>query len=175
MWKACILRSLDACFLLRWNSSLQPHRDEPRKLSTDPLFIDKVRDVVGLYLQPPERALVLCVDETTSVQALDWTAPLLPLRPGQPARRTHDDTRYGTTSLFAALDVATEHVIARCHPRPRAVEFRTFLATIDAHVPAELDVHLMLDNLSTQKAPTVKRWLAQHPRYHLHFTPTSSS
>jgi transposase len=159
-----------------WHAyGLQPHREETFKLSTDPLFIDKVRDVVGLYLQPPERALVLCVDEKTSVQALDRTAPLLPLRPGQPARRTHDYTRYGTTSLFAALDVATGKVIARCHPRHRAVEFRKFLATIDAQVPAALDVHLILDNLSTHKAPTVQRWLAQHPRYHLHFTPTSSS
>lgn len=159
-----------------WHAyGLQPHREETFKLSTDPLFIDKVRDVVGLYLQPPERALVLCVDEKTSVQALDRTAPLLPLRPGQPERRTHDYTRYGTTSLFAALDVATGHVIARCHPRHRAVEFRKFLAVIDAQVPPDLDVHLILDNLSTHKAPTVKRWLAQHPRYHLHFTPTSSS
>lgn len=159
-----------------WHAyGLQPHREETFKLSTDPLFIDKVRDVVGLYLQPPERALVLCVDEKTSVQALDRTAPLLQLQPGQPERRTHDYTRHGTTSLFAALDVATGKVIARCHPRHRAVEFRKFLATIEAEVPAELDVHLILDNLSTHKAPTVQRWLAQHPRYHLHFTPTSSS
>ena len=159
-----------------WHAyGLQPHREETFKLSTDPLFIDKVRDVVGLYLQPPERALVLCVDEKTSVQALDRTAPLLPLRPGQPERRTHDYTRYGTTSLFAALDVATGKVIARCHPRHRAIEFRKFLTVIDAQVPPDLDVHLILDNLSTHKAPTVKRWLTQHPRYHLHFTPTSSS
>ena len=159
-----------------WHAyGLQPHREETFKLSTDPLFIDKVRDVVGLYLQPPERALVLCVDEKTSVQALDRTAPLLQLQPGQPERRTHDYTRHGTTSLFAALDVATGKVIARCHPRHRAVEFRKFLATIEAEVPAELDVHLILDNLSTHKAPTVQRWLAQHPRYQLHFTPTSSS
>lgn len=159
-----------------WHAyGLQPHREETFKLSTDPLFIDKVRDVVGLYLQPPERALVLCVDEKTQVQALDRTAPLLPLRPGQPERRTHDYVRHGTTSLFAALDVATGKVITRCHPRHRAVEFRKFLAAIDAQVPADLEVHLILDNLSTHKAPTVKRWLAQHPRYHLHFTPTSSS
>lgn len=159
-----------------WHAyGLQPHREETFKLSTDPLFIDKVRDVVGLYLQPPERALVLCVDEKTQVQALDRTAPLLPLRPGQPERHTHDYVRYGTTSLFAALDVATGKVITRCHPRHRAIEFRQFLTTIDAQVPAELDVHLILDNLSTHKAPTVKRWLAQHPRYHLHFTPTSAS
>jgi transposase len=159
-----------------WHAyGLQPHREETFKLSTDPLFIDKVRDVVGLYLQPPERALVLCVDEKTQVQALDRTAPLLPLRPGQPERRTHDYERHGTTSLFAALNVASGKVIARCEPRHRAVEFRRFLNTIDAAVPPDVDVHLVLDNLSTHKAPTVKRWLAQHPRYHLHFTPTSAS
>ena len=159
-----------------WHAyGLQPHREETFKLSTDPLFIDKVRDVVGLYLQPPERALVLCVDEKTQVQALDRTAPLLQLRPGQPERHTHDYVRHGTTSLFAALNVATGKVITRCHPRHRAIEFRRFLRTIDAEVPPDLDVHLILDNLSTHKAPTVKRWLAQHPRYHLHFTPTSSS
>jgi transposase len=159
-----------------WHAyGLQPHRQETFKLSTDPLFIDKVRDVVGLYLQPPERALVLCVDEKTQVQALDRTAPLLPLRPGQPERHTHDYVRHGTTSLFAALDVASGKVISRCHPRHRAVEFRQFLTTIDAHVPAELEVHMILDNFATHKAPTVKRWLAQHPRYHLHFTPTSAS
>jgi transposase len=159
-----------------WHAyGLQPHREETFKLSTDPLFIDKVRDVVGLYLQPPERALVLCVDEKTQVQALDRTAPLLPLGPGQPERHTHDYVRHGTTSLFAALDVASGKVIARCHPRHRAVEFRKFLTAIDAAVPPDLDVHLILDNLSTHKAPTVKRWLAQHPRYQLHFTPTSAS
>jgi len=150
-----------------WHAyGLQPHREETFKLSTDPLFIDKVRDVVGLYLQPPERALVLCVDEKTQVQALDRTAPLLPLGPGQPERRTHDYVRHGTTSLFAALDVATGKVITRCHPRHRAVEFRRFLDTIDAAVPAELAIHLVLDNLSTHKAPTVKRWLERHPRFH---------
>jgi transposase len=159
-----------------WHAyGLQPHREETFKLSTDPLFIDKVRDVVGLYLQPPERALVLCVDEKTQVQALDRTAPLLPLGPGQPARRTHDYVRHGTTSLFAALNVATGQVITRCNPRHRAREFRQFLNTIDANVPPDLAIHLVLDNYSTHKAPTVKRWLAQHPRYHLHFTPTSSS
>lgn len=159
-----------------WHAyGLQPHREETFKLSTDPLFIDKVRDVVGLYLQPPERALVLCVDEKTQVQALDRTAPLLPLRPGQPERRTHDYVRHGTTSLFAALDVASGKVIARCQPRHRAMEFRRFLDTIEANVPSDLEIHLVLDNLSTHKAPTVKRWLAQHPRYHLHFTPTSAS
>lgn len=159
-----------------WHAyGLQPHRQETFKLSTDPLFIDKVRDVVGLYLAPPERALVLCVDEKTQVQALDRSAPLLQLQPGQPERHTHDYTRHGTTSLFAALDIASGKVIARCHPRHRAREFRQFLNSIDAEVPVELDIHLVLDNYSTHKAPTVKRWLAQHPRYHLHFTPTSSS
>ena len=159
-----------------WHAyGLQPHRAETFKLSTDPQFVDKVRDVVGLYLSPPERALVLCVDEKTQVQALDRTAPLLQLQPGQPERHTHDYTRHGTTSLFAALDVATGQVIAACHQRHHAREFRTFLNTIDASVPADLDIHLILDNYSTHKAPTVKRWLAQHPRYHLHFTPTSSS
>ena len=159
-----------------WHAyGLQPHREETFKLSTDPLFIDKVRDVVGLYLAPPERALVLCVDEKTQVQALDRTAPLLPLGPGQAARRTHDYVRHGTTSLFAALDVATGHVIAECHRRHRAREFRQFLHTIEQSVPPDLDLHLVLDNYSTHKAPTVKRWLARHPRYHLHFIPTSSS
>jgi len=159
-----------------WHAyGLQPHRDETFKLSRDPLFIDKVRDVVGLYVHPPERALVLCVDEKTQVQALDRTAPLLPLQPGQPERHTHDYVRHGTTSLFAALDVASGKVISRCHPRHRAIEFRKFLTTIDEQVPATLEIHLILDNLSTHKAPTVRRWLAQHPRYHLHFTPTSSS
>jgi transposase len=159
-----------------WHAyGLQPHRDATFKLSTDPLFIDKVRDVVGLYLAPPERALVLCVDEKTQVQALDRTAPYLPLGPGQPARRTHDHIRHGTTSLFAALDVATGHVIAACHERHRAREFRQFLNTINASVPAELEIHLVLDNYATHKAPTIRRWLRAHPRYHLHFIPTSSS
>jgi transposase len=159
-----------------WHAyGLQPHREATFKLSTDPLFIDKVRDVVGLYLAPPERALVLCVDEKTQVQALDRTAPYLPLGPGQPARRTHDYVRHGTTSLFAALDVATGKVIAACHERHRAREFRQFLNTIDATVPPDLAIHLVLDNYATHKAPTIQRWLRQHPRYHLHFIPTSSS
>ena len=159
-----------------WHAyGLQPHREETFELSTDPLFIDKVRDVVGLYLAPPERALVLCVDEKTQVQALDRTAPYLPLGPGQPARRTHDYVRHGTTSLFAALNVATGNVIAACHPRHRAREFRHFLNTIDASVPADLEIHLVLDNYATHKAPTITRWLRQHPRYHLRFIPTSSS
>jgi len=155
--------------------SLQPHRTETFKLSKDPLFIEKVRDIVGLYLSPPERALVLCVDEKSQIQALDRTAPLLPLRPGQVERRTHDYVRHGTTSLFAALDVKTGKIIGECRRRHRAVEFRQFLDTIEANVPAELDVHLVLDNLSTHKAPTIQRWLAKRPRFHLHFTPTSSS
>jgi len=155
--------------------SLQPHRTETFKLSRDPLFIEKVRDVVGLYMNPPERALVLCVDEKSQIQALDRTQPLLPMRPGQPERRSHDYVRHGTTSLFAALDVKTGNVIGECRPRHRAIEFRQFLDTIDAAVPPGLDVHLVLDNLSTHKAPVVKRWLAKRPRYHLHFTPTSSS
>jgi len=155
--------------------SLQPHRSETFKLSRDPLFIEKVRDVVGLYMNPPDRALVLCVDEKSQIQALDRTQPLLPMRPGQPERRSHDYVRHGTTSLFAALDVKTGNVIGECRPRHRAIEFRKFLDTIDAAVPVELDVHLVLDNLSTHKTPMVKRWLAKRPRYHLHFTPTSSS
>jgi transposase len=155
--------------------SLQPHRSETFKLSTDPLFIEKVRDIVGLYLSPPERALVLCVDEKSQIQALDRTRPLLPLRPGQPERRTHDYVRHGTTSLFAALDVKTGKIIGECRRRHRAVEFRQFLDTIEASVPSGLEVHLVLDNLSTHKAPTIRRWLAKRPRFHLHFTPTSSS
>jgi len=154
---------------------LQPHRVETFKLSTDPLFVDKVRDIVGLYLNPPDRAMVLCVDEKSQIQALDRTQPLLPMRPGQIERRSHDDERHGTTSLFAALDIATGRVIGRCYQRHRAVEFRKFLATVEEAVPAELDIHLVLDNYATHKAPPVKTWLARHPRYHLHFTPTSAS
>jgi len=155
--------------------SLQPHRTETFKLSADPLFVDKVRDIVGLYLNPPDRALVLCVDEKSQMQALDRTQPLLPLRPGQVERRSHDYVRHGTTSLFAALDVCAGTVIGECHRRHRALEFRKFLDTIDRNVPAELEVHLILDNASTHKTPAIRRWLAKRPRYHLHFTPTSSS
>lgn len=155
--------------------SLQPHRAETFKLSADPLFVEKVRDIVGLYLNPPDRALVLCVDEKSQMQALDRTQPLLPMRPGQIERRTHDYVRHGTTSLFAALDVKAGTVIGECHRRHRALEFRKFLDTIDRNVPADLDVHLVLDNASTHKTPAIKRWLARHPRYRLHFTPTSSS
>jgi transposase len=154
---------------------LKPHRSETFKLSADPLFIEKVRDIVGLYLDPPERALLLSVDEKSQVQALNRTQPLLPMRPGQAERRTHDYERCGTTSLFAALDVKTGRVIGECHRRHRAREFVKFLDTIDDSVPADLDVHLILDNASTHKAPAVHRWLLRHPRYHLHFTPTSSS
>jgi len=155
--------------------ALQPHRTETFKLSKDPLFIEKVRDIVGLYLHPPDRALVLCVDEKSQIQALDRTAPLLPLRPGQPERRTHDYIRHGTTSLFAALDVKAGTVIGHCHARHRAIEFREFLDRIDAAVAADLDVHLILDNYATHKTPPIRRWFVRHPRYHLHFTPTSAS
>ena len=154
---------------------LQPHRMETFKLSTDPNFVAKVRDVVGLYVSPPEHAIVLCVDEKSQIQALDRTMPLLPMRPGQVERRTHDYVRHGTTSLFAALDVKTGAVIGECHRRHRALEFRKFLQTIDDTVPSELELHLVLDNLSTHKTPAIKRWLLKHPRFHLHFTPTSTS
>jgi len=155
--------------------ALQPHRSETFKLSRDPLFIEKVRDIVGLYLSPPERALVLCVDEKAQVQALDRTQPLLPMRPGQVERRTHDYARHGTTSLFAALDVKTGKVIGECHRRHRSVEFRKFLDSIDEAVPTSLDVHLILDNYGTHKTALIRRWLAKRPRYHLHFTPTGAS
>ncbi|MBA2371047.1 MAG: IS630 family transposase [Chloroflexi bacterium] len=155
--------------------ALAPHRVEHFQLSKDPLFIEKVRDIVGLYLAPPERALVLCVDEKSQIQALDRTQPMLPLRPGQAERRTHDYARHGTTSLFAALDVQSGKVIGELHRRHRAVEFRRFLDTIDAAVPPELDVHLILDNYATHKTPAIRRWLVRRPRFHVHFTPTSAS
>jgi transposase len=155
--------------------ALQPHRSETFKLSKDPLFVEKVRDIVGLYLNPPDRALVLCADEKSQIQALDRTQPLLPMRPGQPERRTHDYVRHGTTSLFAALDVKTGQVIGECHARHRAAEFRRFLDTIDAAVPRPLEVHLILDNYATHKTPAIQRWLVRHPRFHLHFTPTGAS
>lgn len=154
---------------------LQPHRMESFKLSKDPLFVDKVKDVVGLYLDPPERAVVLCVDEKSQIQALDRTAPIMPMGPGVPERQTHDYKRAGTTSLFAALDVASGQVIGSLHARHRAVEFKKFLIAIDREVPDELEVHLVLDNYATHKTPAVKRWLAAHPRFVLHFTPTSAS
>lgn len=155
--------------------SLQPHRVETFKLSSDPFFVEKVRDIVGLYLNPPERALVLCVDEKSQIQALDRTRPILPLRPGVPARQTHDYVRNGTTSLFAALDVATGKVMASFHHRQRHQEFLRFLERVDAAIPEKLDIHLILDNYGTHKMPKVKRWFARRPRYHLHFTPTSAS
>ena len=154
---------------------LAPHRQEGWKLSRDPQFIDKVRDVVGLYLDPPERAVVLCVDEKSQIQALDRTAPILPMLPGVPARASHDYKRAGTSSLYAALDLTTGKVIGSLHSRHRAIEFKKFLATIDREVPAEFDVHVVLDNASTHKTPAIRRWLAAHPRFILHFTPTSSS
>jgi len=155
--------------------NLQPHRVETFKLSKDPQFIEKVRDVVGLYMNPPEKALVLAVDEKSQVQALDRTQPVLPLRPGVPARMTHDYTRHGTTSLFAALDVATGNVIGRTYRRHRAEEFLKFLRVIDREVPKDLEVHLVLDNYSTHKTAKVREWLARRPRFHVHFTPTSAS
>jgi transposase len=154
---------------------LQPHRQDTWKLSKDPQFIEKVRDVVGLYLNPPERAVVLCVDEKSQIQALDRTAPILPLLPGIPERATHDYKRSGTSSLYAALDLATGKVIGALHSRHRAIEFKQFLATIDREVPDQLTVHLVLDNSSTHKTPAIKKWLLAHPRFVLHFTPTSSS
>lgn len=156
---------------------LKPHLQENFKLSTDPFFVEKVRDIVGLYVNPPERtrAVVLCVDEKSQVQALDRTQPILPLRPGQAERRTHDYYRHGTTSLFAALDIATGQVIGQCHRRHRHQEFLRFLQRIDASVSAELQIHLVLDNYGTHKAPRVAAWFKRHPRFHLHFTPTSGS
>lgn len=155
--------------------ALQPHRTETFTLSKDPLFIEKVRDIVGLYLDPPDRALVLCVDEKAQIQALDRSQPLLPMRPGQLERRTHDYVRHGTTSLFAALEAQTGRVIGACHRRHRAIEFRKFLDTIDDAVPPDLDIHLILDHDGTHKTPIIHRWLAKRPRYHLHFTPTGAS
>jgi transposase len=154
---------------------LKPHRTEHFKLSPDPQFIDKVRDIVGLYLNPPDAAVVLCVDEKSQVQALDRSSPVLPLMPGVPERRTHDYVRHGITNLYAALDVASGQVIADMSPRHRAEEFRRFLNLIERSVPAHLDVHVVLDNSSTHKTPSIQRWLERHPRFTLHFTPTYSS
>ncbi len=154
---------------------LKPHRTETFTVSADPGFVDKVRDVVGPYLAPPDRALVLCMDEKTEIQALERAQPVLPMRPGQPERRTSGYVRHGTCSLFAALDVAAGKVIGRCYRRHRAAEFRDFLEAVDAAVPAGLEVHVVLDNASIHKAPAVRAWLAGHCRYHLHFTPTASS
>lgn len=154
---------------------LKPHLQDSFKLSTDPLFVDKVVDVVGLYHNPPEKAVVLCVDEKSQIQALDRSQPILPIMPGTPQRRTHDYLRHGITSLFAAFDIADGTVISALHRRHRAIEFRKFLTTIDKAVPRELDVHLVCDNYATHNTPEVKAWLARHPRFHVHFTPTGSS
>lgn len=154
---------------------LKPHLSETFKISKDPLFVEKVRDIVGLYLNPPDRALVLAVDEKSQIQALDRTQPMLPLRPGQVERRTHDYVRHGTTTLFAALDVKSGQVIGEVHRRHRAREFLKFLKSIEATVPPDLELHLILDNYGTHKTPLIKRWLLRHPRFHLHFTPTGSS
>ena len=154
---------------------LQPHRSKSFKLSSDPFFVEKVRDIVGLYLNPPERALALCVDEKSQIQALDRTQPLLPMRPGQAEQRSHDYKRHGTLSLFAALDTATGQVIGRCFARHRAREFRAFLNTVEARVPADLDVHIIMDNLATHKTKAIRDWFARHPRWQAHYTPTSPS
>jgi len=159
-----------------WHAfGLKPHRVETFKLSKDPLFIEKVRDIVGLYMSPPERAVVLCVDEKSQIQALDRTQPILPMRPGLPEQRTHDYRRHGTTSLFAGLNVATGEVIGRCYRRHCSVEFLKFLRVIDRSVPKDLDIHLVLDNYSTHKTALIHNWLLRRPRFHLHFTPTSAS
>lgn len=154
---------------------LQPHRSETFKLSTDPLFVEKVRDIVGLYLAPPDHALVLCIDEKPQLQATTGTAPVRPMRPGQPERDTHDYVRHGTRDLFAALDVKAGTVLGEVHACHRSEEFRHFLDTVDANTPAELDLHLILDNSATHKTELIKRWILKHPRVHLHFTPTSAS
>ena len=154
---------------------LQPHRVESFKLSSDPEFIDKVRDIVGLYLDPPDRALVLCIDEKSQIQALDRTQPMLPMRPGQAERRSHDYKRHGTTTLFAALDTATGAVIGSCMKRHRAREFRAFLDEVESAVPADLDIHVVMDNASSHKTKLIQDWFAKRPHWHSHFTPTSAS
>jgi len=154
---------------------LQPHRSQTFKLSSDPLFVDKVRDIVGLYLSPPNRAVVLSVDEKSQIQALDREQPVLPMMPGVPERRTHSYVRHGTTTLFAALDVASGFVIGKCYKRHRAVEFLKFLKEIDAQIPEGLAAHIVMDNYATHKTPKIKAWLARRPHYHVHFTPTSAS
>ena len=155
--------------------SLAPHRTETFKLSTDPQFVEKVRDIVGLYLDPPDRALVLCVDEKSQIQALDRTQPLLPMRPGQVEQRTHDYKRHGTTTLFAALNVKVGTIIGKCMPRHRAREFRKFLDQVEANVPTDLDIHIVMDNASSHKTKLIRDWFAKRPRWHRHFTPTSAS
>lgn len=154
---------------------LQPHRSETFKLSPDPLLIEKVRDIVGLYVNPPEHAMVLCVDEKSQIQALDRTQPLLPMRPGQIERRTHDYKRNGTTSLFAALDIKTGRVLGKTHQRHRSVEFRKFLNLIEANVPGDLDVHIVMDNYGTHKTASIRNWFAKRTRFQAHFTPTYGS
>jgi transposase len=154
---------------------LQPHRTESFKLSPDPLLIEKVRDIVGLYMNPPDHAMVICVDEKSQIQALDRTQPMLPLRPGQVERRTHDHERHGTTSLFAALELKTSRIIGQLHRRHRWQEFRKFLGTIEANVPAGLDVHIVMDNYGTHKTALIRNWFAKRPRFHVHFTPTYGS
>jgi transposase len=154
---------------------LRPHRSETFQLSNDPLLVDKVRDIVGLYMNPPHHAIVLCVDEKSQIQALSRSQPILPMLPGQVERRTHDYFRHGTTSLFAALDIATGSVIGKCWPRHRAIEFHRFLQHIDRAVPPDLAVHLVLDNYATHKTEKIRKWFLRHPRYTLHFTPTHSS
>lgn len=154
---------------------LQPHRSETFKLSSDPLFVEKVRDIVGLYLTPPDRAVVLCVDEKSQIQALDRTQPLLPMRPGQAERRTHDYKRHGTTSLFAALDVKAGTIVGKCMPRHRSAEFRKFLDEVERNVPADMDIHIVMDNYGTHKTQLIRDWFAKRPRWHSHFTPTSAS
>ena len=159
-----------------WHSfGLQPHRTETFKLSPDPLLIEKVQDMVGLYMNPPDHALVLCVDEKSQIQALDRTQPLLPMRPGQAERRTHDYERHGTTSLFAALELKSSRVIGKLHRRHRAAEFRHFLDLIEANVPAGLEAHLIMHNCGTHKTAVIRKWFAKHPRFHVHFTPTYGS
>jgi transposase len=159
-----------------WHAfGLQPHRVENFKFSKDPQFVEKVRDIVGLYMNPPERAMVLCVDEKSQVQALNRTQPILPLAPGVPARQSHDYERHGVTSLFAALNVATGETISTCHRRHRHQEFLKFLRQIEAVVPAEMEIHLVMDNYGTHKVDKVRNWFTRHPRYHVHFTPTSGS
>jgi transposase len=154
---------------------LKPHVQDGFKISTDPLFVDKIVDVVGLYHNPPDKAVVLCVDEKSQVQALDRSQPVLPMMPGMPERRTHDYARHGVTSLFAAFDINDGTVISELHRRHRATEFRKFLTTIDKAVPDELDIHLVCDNYGTHKTPEINTWLTRHPRFHRHFTPTGSS
>lgn len=159
-----------------WHAfGLEPHRTDTFKLSPDPLLIEKVRDIVGLYMNPPDHALVLCVDEKSQIQALDRTQPLLPLQPGQLERRTYDYKRNGTTSLFAALELKTHRLIGQLHRRHRSVEFRKFLDMIEAQAPASLDVHLIMDNYGTHKTALIRKWFAKRPRFHVHFTPTSGS